>query len=88
MFPYNKIKALHSFKPVRVLSGKDLYQRYGQRVPVDKEDFAGYSRNPLERMDYAMDKAKMSFEDYQRIMSELQQEQPAPEVQPSTDSGE
>lgn len=88
MFPYSKSKVLHGFKPVRVLTGKDLYRRYGQRVPVDKEDFTGFSRNPLERMDNAMKNAHMTFEDYQRVMAELQQEPLAPVEQPSAENVE
>lgn len=73
MFRYDKkTKALHAFQPVRVLSGRDLYRRYGNRVPVDTSDFVGFSRNPLERMEHAMQNAHMSAEEYARIMNELE----------------
>lgn len=72
MFRYDrKTKALHVFEPVRVLSGRDLYKKYGQRVPVDKTDFVGFSRNPLELMDHAMQNAHISAEEHIRLMNEL-----------------
>lgn len=74
MFPYDKKnKALHAFQPVRVLSGRDLYRKYGQRVPVDTSDFVGFSRNPLERMEHAMQNAHISAEEHIRLMNELDQ---------------
>lgn len=73
MIRYDRTKkALHAFKSVRVLSAKDMYMRYGQRVPVDTSEFLGFSRNPLERMDSAMEKAHISAEEHIRLMNELE----------------
>lgn len=66
-------KALNAFQPVRVLTGRDLYRKYGQRVPVDTTDFVGFSRNPLERMENAMRNAHISAEEHIRLMNELEQ---------------
>lgn len=72
-----KNKALHAFKAVRVLSAKDMYMRYGQRVPVDKSNFIGFSRNPLERMENAMEHAHISAEEHYRLMNELEKQNQA-----------
>lgn len=79
-----KNKALHAFQPVRVLTGRDLYRKYGQRVPVDTEDFVGFSRNPLERMEHAMNNACISAEEHIRLMNELEK-QKEPEKEPEKD---
>lgn len=81
-------KALHAFKSVRVLSAKDMYMRYGQRVPVDTSEFLGFSRNPLERMDSAMERAHISAEEHIRLMNELenQNQPPVQEQDPKQNS--
>lgn len=71
-------KALHAFKAVRVLSAKDMYMRYGQRIPVDTSEFLCFSRNPLERMESAMKKAHMSAEEYFSVMDELEKQTQPP----------
>lgn len=81
MIRYNRnTKALHAFQPVRVLTGRDLYRKYGQRVPVDTSDFVGFSRNPLERMEHAMQNAHISAEEHIRLMNELEQRDAPPQV--------
>lgn len=92
MIRYNRnTKSLRAFQPVRVLTGRDLYRRYGQRVPVDTEDFVGFSRNPLERMEQAMRNAHISAEEHIRLMNELEQQNEPPqqtEEEPEDSSSE
>lgn len=76
MIHYNNDKALNAFSPVRVLSAKDLYLKCGERICRDKGDFTGYGRNPLERMDAALENARNivtqeEYEEYAKHVAEL-----------------
>lgn len=96
MIKYDKkTKALHSFEPVRVLSGRDLYQRYGNRVPVDKKDFVGFSRNPLERMENAIENVRTSkdfdqylYDEYSKSMAADQEKEKEVEKEKDPESTE
>lgn len=53
MFNISKKKCLNKFQAVRCLTGKDLFNRLGERIPNDR-GFIG-SRNPVTLQDMADD---------------------------------